>query len=328
MHDTALATLLDYHARMLRDRVHVAAYRDALMALVRPGSVVIDLGAGTGILACFACQAGARKVYAIERGRVAQLARQLVASNGFSDRITVVEGESSSVSLPERADLLVTETLWNFGIGAGMLASVADARARLLVEGARIVPSRVELWVAPAELPAFEQRTAIWNSGYFGLDLSTARSAVFGALHPEQAEGDGVLGQPCLLATVDLTGTFDTKGNVGGDVRSSIERGGKMHGLLGWFRATLGPGIQMSNEPSHPCSRWHQALLPLDPPLFVVPGDVVSARVDAVGDGSVWRWAVEHLRGQAVLARRKHSTLESFARFGAGAPAQRAATQF
>jgi predicted RNA methylase len=164
MYDTGLAQLLDYHARMLRDRVHVAAYRDALMKLVRPGDVVIDLGTGTGILACFACQAGARKVYAIERGRIAELARRLIAANGFSDRITVVEGESSSVSLPERADLLVTETLWNFGIGAGMLAAVADARSRLLVEGARIVPSDLELYVAPIELPAFEQRTAIWEN--------------------------------------------------------------------------------------------------------------------------------------------------------------------
>ena len=37
------------------------------------GKVVVDVGTGTGILALFAAQAGARKVYAIEVSNMAEL---------------------------------------------------------------------------------------------------------------------------------------------------------------------------------------------------------------------------------------------------------------
>ena len=45
--------------------------------------------AGSGILALFACQQGARKVYAIEASDMAMHARKLIAANGFADRVEV-----------------------------------------------------------------------------------------------------------------------------------------------------------------------------------------------------------------------------------------------
>ena len=55
------------HGVMIADRVRVEAYRQALRRVVTPDSIVIDLGAGTGIFTLLACQLGARHVYAIER---------------------------------------------------------------------------------------------------------------------------------------------------------------------------------------------------------------------------------------------------------------------
>src|SRR6202790_2665156 len=87
---------------LLLDKARCDAYRDALHRTVRPGDVVVDLGAGTGLLSFFALQAGARHVYAIEMSDIADAAAELVEANGFKDRVTLIRKNSKKVRLPER----------------------------------------------------------------------------------------------------------------------------------------------------------------------------------------------------------------------------------
>ena len=53
-------------------------------------AVVVDVGAGSGILSLFAAQAGAKKVYAIEGSNMAENARILVKENGYENVIEVI----------------------------------------------------------------------------------------------------------------------------------------------------------------------------------------------------------------------------------------------
>ena len=53
-------------ACLLADRVRVDAYKAAIDRHVKKGSIVVDLGTGSGIFAKLAADAGAKKVYAIE----------------------------------------------------------------------------------------------------------------------------------------------------------------------------------------------------------------------------------------------------------------------
>src|SRR3954451_9968379 len=101
--------VLAYHRGMLADVERVDRYREAIHATVQPGDVVVDIGSGTGLLAYFACQAGARRVYAIEAGPVIALAREVCRDNGFEDRVVFIHEHSARASLSELADVLVTE---------------------------------------------------------------------------------------------------------------------------------------------------------------------------------------------------------------------------
>ena len=59
--------------------------------------VVLDVGAGSGILSFFAVQAGARRVYAVEASSIAVYCQQLVQSNRVADKILVIAGKIEEV---------------------------------------------------------------------------------------------------------------------------------------------------------------------------------------------------------------------------------------
>lgn len=84
----AVYTVTD-HRRIVGDQGRVEAYAQALRRATRPGSVVADIGTGTGIMALLACRAGARRVYAIEPDDIIQVARALAQDNGLADRIVL-----------------------------------------------------------------------------------------------------------------------------------------------------------------------------------------------------------------------------------------------
>ena len=145
---------LDYHQSMILDRNRVRAFQDAVDREVRPGDVVLDLGCGIGLLACLAARAGARRVYAIEEGPIAEVALQFIFENGFGDRVEMIRGLSTAVELPEPVDLVVSETIGNMGFDEGIVEWINDAHVRFLRPGGSIIPRKVETLVAAVEVPA------------------------------------------------------------------------------------------------------------------------------------------------------------------------------
>ena len=83
----------EVHRSMIGDRVRTEAFRRAIEAAVRPGDVVLDVGAGSGILSVFAARAGAARVYAVEQTSIAVFAQELVAANGVADVVRVIQGD-------------------------------------------------------------------------------------------------------------------------------------------------------------------------------------------------------------------------------------------
>ncbi len=74
--------LLQFHAFCLTETgTRLNEYARAIAASVREGDVVLDLGTGSGLLAVLACQAGARRVYAVESSDAVRLGELVASTN-------------------------------------------------------------------------------------------------------------------------------------------------------------------------------------------------------------------------------------------------------
>ncbi len=132
----------------------------------------------------FAVIAGASRVYAIEHGPMAEVAREITRRNGVEDRVTIINDWSTEATLPELADVLVTETIGNIGFEEGILTWVLDATKRLLKPDGTIVPERISLVAAAVESPhdyveIARLRRPVYELDFSALsDLATTRALI------------------------------------------------------------------------------------------------------------------------------------------------------
>jgi len=100
---------LSQQQNMMQDYVRTSTYQRAILgnAVDFQDKIVLDVGAGSGILSFFAVQAGAAKVYAIEASNMAQYAQQLVESNNMQNKISVIPGKIEEIELPEKVEAAV-----------------------------------------------------------------------------------------------------------------------------------------------------------------------------------------------------------------------------
>ncbi|MEP7118942.1 MAG: 50S ribosomal protein L11 methyltransferase, partial [Acidobacteriota bacterium] len=167
------ADVPSWHFAIIRDEPRNRAYEEALGRAVTPGSRVLEIGTGTGIIAMMAARAGAAHVFTCEmEPAVALAARDVIAQNGLSSRITVLSKRSTAVDLAElgeRVDLLVSETVSNDMLAEDPLPPLEDAIARLVKPGGMVIPARGRVRVALAYEARMEARRLGTISGF---DLS------------------------------------------------------------------------------------------------------------------------------------------------------------
>jgi SAM-dependent methyltransferase len=91
----------DFPYTCLRDQPRTSALGAVIAATVRPGDVVLDAGAGTGILSLYAARAGAGRVHAVENDPVlCRYLRETVHRNGYDDVIEVLEADIRDFTAP------------------------------------------------------------------------------------------------------------------------------------------------------------------------------------------------------------------------------------
>ena len=304
-----MSRVLEHHVGYLFDAVRVEALARAITAAVRPGDLVVDLGSGTGILALMACEAGASRVFAIEENAIIGIARELARANLYADRIQFIRARAADVTLPEKADVAVSDLLGEFAFEGGVFDVLLDAGARLLKPNGRCIPSSVALHVAPIELGSLREHFQLIARVPGGFDvtplLARARKTTYQILPPATA----------LLASPVEVGRFHlppaTMPTIACEHTVTATRPGRLDAVAGWFHAELIAGVNMSNAPTaSPRLERHCVGMPVNPPIDVQPGDELTIAVRLLVHDRVLSWRVRRRRAGADDEAFEASTFE------------------
>ncbi|CAM9588973.1 unnamed protein product [Phaeothamnion confervicola] len=276
---------LTHQQNMLQDGQRTGLYRSAILENARDfaGKVVLDVGTGSGVLAFFAAQAGARKVYAVEASAVAEAAQALVDANNMSHVITVVRGKVEEVELPERVDIIISEPIGFLLVHERMLESYIMARDRFLKPGGLMFPAVGTIVIAPVTDPALHAEQAakatFWDQrDFLGIDLSVLREKAlqehFGVAVVGFLPASSVVSSNLATHVVDFrTVTCEELKSFEIPLRLSINRTAIVHGLGCWFELAFADGSQrkvvLSTGPESPGTHWYQCRLLLQQPIGV-----------------------------------------------------------
>jgi len=289
---------------MLADRVRHDAFRAALRKTIEPGkSTVADIGAGTGVLAFFARELGAREVWLYEPGAALGLAEAVAARNGI-DGLHFVAARSLDVEDPPLVDVAVSEVLGNFAYEEDVLETLRDAR-RFLKPGGVLIPRSIVQWAAPVVTDRFERDLRSWRDVGFGLDWSDAELMTRNNMYVHAIEPEDLLTSAAKSwDSLDFTGEIDSRR--AGTVCWQLTAATPVHGFALWWDCTLAPGVILSTSPFGPRTHWDQIYLPALEPLTAETGDEIALRVASETGGPESgidvRWTIAQRRLGAVIA--------------------------
>ncbi|XP_008305945.1 protein arginine N-methyltransferase 6 [Cynoglossus semilaevis] len=283
------------HEEMIADYVRTNTYRTAIMRnseLIR-GKVVLDVGAGTGVLSVFCAQAGARKVFAVEACSIAEQAVNIAIQNNLQDRIEVIRGTVETVDLPEKVDVIVSEWMGYALLHESMLNSVLYARDKWLKPGGLILPNKAELYIAPISDPMIEDRLRFWYTvkDQYGVDMScmtdfAQRCIMNSEITVNFVSAEDVLSHPARFAELDLHSvTAEDLRSVKGQFKCQAFGSAAVSAFCLFFTVTFPcpdkpKTIVLSTSPFQPDTHWKQAMLYLDARVDVEQDTVVSGEVN------------------------------------------------
>ncbi|KAL1129504.1 hypothetical protein AAG570_012449 [Ranatra chinensis] len=283
---------LSQQQNMLQDYVRTSTYQRAVLANTDDfrDKVVLDVGAGSGILSFFAVQAGAKRVYAVEASSMAQHAETLVRANHVQDKIKVIAGKIEEVELPESVDVIISEPMGYMLYNERMLETYLHAK-KWLKPGGIMFPSKGDLHIAPFMDDALymEQtnKANFWvQTCFHGVDLGCMRDAAMKEYF-RQPIVDTFDMRICLAKSVrhcvDFTLAKETDlHRIEVPLEFYILESGTVHGLAFWFDVAFSGSQQtvwLSTSPTEALTHWYQVRCLLESPIFAKAGQLLTGNV-------------------------------------------------
>jgi len=268
-----------WHFTMLNDEHRNACYDAAIRDAVRPGSLVLDIGTGSGLLAMMAARAGAAHVYACESVPViAEKARQIVEANGFAERITIIPKSSLELrigaDLPRQADVLVSEIVDVLLLGEGIVRTLAHALRELVGAAARVIPRAGAIHAMLVESEPLHRHDRVGHAAEFDVSAFNefSRYGYFSAHLRHFAHRP--LSRPVEVFRFDFTRPDAAPQQR--DVEFRAAESGTCHALVSWFELTLDDRQRVSGDPAAGGAHWMQAVHLWNRPRAVERGETVK----------------------------------------------------
>ncbi|XP_045180883.2 protein arginine N-methyltransferase 6-like [Mercenaria mercenaria] len=235
---------------MIKDKPRTLAYKQFLEKNVNliKNKVVLDVGAGTGILSLFAARSGARKVYAVEASDIANLCQEIVKVNKYERVLTVIKGVMETIELPEKVDVIISEWMGFYLLHESMLESVLYARDKWLKDDGILLPSHAAIYACPVNMTKYcKENVDCWTDVY-DFDFSPLFEQKVAALLQQPAVLH--LKEDQLLSNCELLAKFDLKSMEVADIEEIEEQmsfvvnsDSELHGFALWFDVRFTPDL-------------------------------------------------------------------------------------
>ncbi|OLT58220.1 non-ribosomal peptide synthetase [Moorena bouillonii] len=265
-----------YYA-MTNDHRRNQSYQVAINQLVKD-RVVVEIGTGKdAILARFCAQAGAKKIYAIERDQqTSELAKASVDKLGLSAQIEIIHGDATTVNLPELADVCVSEIVGAIGGSEGAAVIINNARRFLKPDGA-MIPERSVTKIAAVTLPEplLNQPRFTKVSGYYTQKIFEQVGYPFDLrVCIKGFPQANLLSNREIFEDLDFNKSLDTE--LTHQIQLRIEKSGRLDGFLVWLNLHTIEGECIDILEHEHC--WLPVYFPVfEPGLDVSEGDVIEA---------------------------------------------------
>lgn len=288
--------MIDYHRRMLADRVRNLAFERALMKVIKPGeTVVADIGAGTGVLSFLAEKLGAKECHLYETGDVLSLAKTLAKENGMKHCMFFAE-HSMNIKNPKKVDLVISETLGNYALEEHILEILMDAK-RYLKPGGTIMPMNLKQFMIPVTSDRLPKELLLWRDSGLELKFSAAEELTFQNLYVRTVSPADLLGDATNAKqwdTIDFT--KKEKSVRSGSATWTVAAPTTIHGVCLFWEAELVPGVTLSTSPFAPATHWEQIVIPLQSPLALANDESFTVTLHSdtrIQTGISVTWTVE-----------------------------------
>ncbi|CBY24231.1 unnamed protein product [Oikopleura dioica] len=283
---------LSQQQNMMQDYIRTGTYQKAMVQnfVDFKDKVVLDVGAGSGILSFFAMQAGAEKVYAVEASSMAIHTEKLVSSSQYAGRIKVIASKIEEVELPEKVDMIISEPMGYMLYNERMLETFIHAR-KFLKEDGLMFPSIGDLHVAPFTdealyMEQFQKANFWYQQSFHGVDLSSLRDDAVAEYFKQPIVDTFDIS---ILMAKSVKYSLDFKKASEEDlhvldipVKFQVHTSGTIHGLAFWFDVAFCGSyttVWLSTAPNQPLTHWYQVRCLFRTPLFAKAGEFVTGRV-------------------------------------------------
>ncbi|KAH7572167.1 hypothetical protein JRO89_XS04G0214400 [Xanthoceras sorbifolium] len=299
---------------MLKDVVRTKTYQNVIYQnkFLFKDKVVLDVGAGTGILSLFCAKAGAAHVYAVECSDMADMAKQIVETNGFSNVITVLKGKIEELELPvAKVDIIISEWMGYFLLFENMLNTVLYARDKWLVDDGTVLPDKASLYLTAIEdaeykddkiecepvdlLLRYDQMIkvhmgkyvtinlcllfdSVWNNVY-GFDMSCIKKQVMMEPLVDTVDQNQIVTNCQLLKTMDISKMAPGDASFTAPFKLVAQRNDYIHALVAYFDVSFTRCHKLMGFSTGPKSRathWKQTVLYLEDVITICEGETIS----------------------------------------------------